>query len=313
MTGDLTALPLLPLSIGLLILCLLGGLALSRLMRGEQAVTRRLDELRGASRPAEPDAARPGGARALVGSLGTVLLGSGLLSRKTVAALEQTLAGAGLRPARVLPLFLGAKLALFLMLPLCALGLAQWAGLAGLGRSLAIAGAAIGGLLLPDFVARQSRKRYLARFEAGLPDALDLLVICAEAGLPLETGIERVAAEMRQSNKPTANELDTLASELKILPDRRQALLNMGQRTGLVTVVQLAGTLAQTLQFGTPLAHALRVLAAELREQMLVRFEERAARLPVLLTLPMVLFILPCIFLVVGGPAIIQVIRTFAR
>ncbi len=96
---------------------------------------------------------------------------------------------------------------------------------------------------------------------------------------------------------------------MKILPDRRQALVNLGLRTGLDSTVQLGGTLAQTLQFGTPLTQALRVLPQEMRDLALIRFEERAARLPVFLTIPMILFILPCVVLVVGGPAAVQVME----
>ena len=87
------------------------------------------------------------------------------------------------------------------------------------------------------------------------------------------------------------------------------ALTNLGTRTGLDCLKRLGSTLIQTMQYGTPLSAALRVLAAELRQETLTKFEERAARLPVLLTLPMILFILPCVFLVVGGPAVIQVVN----
>ena len=174
---------------------------------------------------------------------------------------------------------------------------------------LAMAGMAMAGLLAPDLVIRRLRRQYLAAVERGMPDALDLLVICAEAGLPLETGLARVAEALRESNRPTSLELAAVASEMKILPDRRQALINLGLRTGLDSTVQLGGTLAQTLQFGTPLTQALRVLAQKMRDSALTRFEERAAWLPVFLAIPMILFILPCVVLVVGGPAAVQVIK----
>ena len=97
------------------------------------------------------------------------------------------------------------------------------------------------------------------------------------------------------------------ASELQMMSDSRVALTSMGTRTGLECLVRLGSTLIQTMQYGTPLSAALRMLAQELRQETLTRFEERAARLPVMLTMPMILFILPCVFLVVGGPAIIKV------
>jgi tight adherence protein C len=99
---------------------------------------------------------------------------------------------------------------------------------------------------------------------------------------------------------------------MKILPERRQALINMGIRTELDSLVRLGAVLAQSLKYGTPLTMALRVLAAEMRQMMLTRFEARAARIPVLLTLPMILFVLPCVFIVVAGPAAMEVMRSMA-
>jgi tight adherence protein C len=94
---------------------------------------------------------------------------------------------------------------------------------------------------------------------------------------------------------------------LRIGADRRTALLALGERTGLDNMKRFAGTLIQTMQFGTPLTHALRVLASEMRTDALTKYEEKAAKLPVLLTLPMILFILPTVFIVVGGPAALRI------
>jgi tight adherence protein C len=168
-------------------------------------------------------------------------------------------------------------------------------------------GFAVIGLMLPDFIVRSIRKRYVKSVEAGMPAALDLLIICAEAGLALEAGLERVAEEAQEGARATANELRITANEMKMLSDRRQALVNMGKRTELDSMIRLGTTLAQSLKYGTPLTQALRVLAAEMRQMMLTRFEAKAAKLPVLLTIPMIVFILPCIFVVVAGPAAIQV------
>jgi tight adherence protein C len=99
---------------------------------------------------------------------------------------------------------------------------------------------------------------------------------------------------------------------MRIGADRRTALLALGERTGLDVMRRLAGTLIQTLQFGTPLSQALRVLAAEMRQDNLTKFEERAARLPVFLTIPMIVFILPCVFIIVGGPAGLEIVKTFS-
>jgi tight adherence protein C len=249
----------------------------------------------------------------LVSSLGDAIVSSGLLPSRSVAGLEQTMTAAGQKAATTLPLFVGAKVVLFLGLPVAAWIALELFGGAMHPKIVPVLAAAVIGLLAPDFMVRRARRRYLERLESGLPDALDLLIICSEAGLALEAGFDRVAAEFGDSNVATAQELRTTASEMKILADRRRALLNMGTRTGLDVMVRLGGTLAQTIQYGTPISQALRVLAAEMRQAALTRFEEKAARLPVLLTIPMILFILPCIFLVVGGPAVVSVMETLAR
>jgi tight adherence protein C len=156
---------------------------------------------------------------------------------------------------------------------------------------------------------RYRRKPYIRRVERGLPDALDLLVICAQAGLGLTAAIARVAEEMQHGNQDIGLELALTANELQLMADSRQALLNMGSRTGIDGLARLGTTLVQSMQYGTPLTDSMRVLSAELRQDTLTRFETRAARLGVLLTLPMVVFILPCVFLVVGGPAVVQVLH----
>ena len=277
--------------------------------RRQARVTARIAQVRKAAGTAgQASGSRPT-LSGLLRQLGARIVASGLLSPKNLHAFEQTLASSGFRPSQALPLFLGAKVVLLITLPILGLIASQVFALSFTMAMLAVVGSGMAGLLAPDLIVRRLRRQYLAAVERGMPDALDLLVICAEAGLPLESGLARVAEEMRPTNRPTSLELGTIASEMKILPDRRQALINLGLRTGLDSTVQLGGTLAQTLQFGTPLTQALRVLAQEMRDIALTRFEERAARLPVLLTIPMILFILPCVVLVVGGPAAVQVME----
>ena len=170
-----------------------------------------------------------------------------------------------------------------------------------------VAGGAVVGLLLPETLANNIRQRHLTQVAAGVPDALDMLVICADAGLALEAGLARVAQEIGNLNPALAMELTQTSRELQIGSDMRQAMEALGQRTGLTTLKRLATTLSQSLQYGTPLTQALRTLSAELRQEALIMFEERAGRLPTMMTIPMILFILPCVFLVVAGPAIINV------
>ncbi len=277
-----------------------------------QLLARRVAFMRQAAGAAPQATATRGGLLGPVARIGALLSRSGLLPASTLAELEHTLSSAGLRQEDGLALFVGAKLALTLILPAAAAALVHGSSLATATRALAICGAAAAGLLLPDFIVRRMRRRHLKAVAGGLPDALDMLVICSEAGLGLEAGLERVAVEIEPAHPAVAAELTLTTNELRILPDRRAALRNLGERTGIDTLRRLGATLIQTMQYGTPVSQALRQLAVELRFEMLMRFEAQAARLPVLLTLPMVLFILPCILIVVGGPAALTVMRSFA-
>lgn len=247
----------------------------------------------------------------IVSAVGNAIARSGLLSASTIAELQHTLNLAGFRGGRGLGLFIGSKLVAMLGLPCLAWLLLP--ALAPLLRDGLIAAAGIVGLIAPDYAVRQMRQRHLRQLERGLPDALDLLIICTEAGLSLGPAIGRVATDIRPAHPAVAEELALTANELRVAPDSRTALFNAGARTGLDALKRIALTLAQSMQFGTPLTQALRTLSAEMRQETLTRFEAQAARLPVLLTVPMILFILPCVFLIVGGPAIIQLIATMKK
>ena len=153
------------------------------------------------------------------------------------------------------------------------------------------------------------RKRYQGALDRGLPDALDMMVMCAESGLSLEPTIQRVGEEIEPAHPAIAAELKLTSQEFQMSSDSHVVLANFGERTDLTSVRRVCATLSQTLQYGTPLSEALRVLSGEMRQEMLTRFEEKAARLPVLLTVPMILFILPSLFLIVGGPAVMQVLN----
>jgi tight adherence protein C len=245
----------------------------------------------------------------MVSAIGNAIARSGMLSTRTLADLEQTLITAGFRGGHGLGLFVGSKLLLLLGLPVIAFVVVQQFGLQPMVRNLVVLGAALVGLLGPDRAVRRMRQRHLRTLERGLPDALDLLYICSEAGLGLGPALSRVSIEMRQSNKAVADELGQTASELRVTSDSCAALLNIGTRTGVEGIKRLATTLSQSIQYGTPMNQALRSLSGELRQEMLTRFEARAARLPVMLTVPMIVFILPCVFLIVGGPAILQLLE----
>jgi tight adherence protein C len=137
----------------------------------------------------------------------------------------------------------------------------------------------------------------------GLPDALDLLVICAEAGLTVDAAFHRVAKELGRAYPELGDEFQLTAIELGFLNDRRNAFENLATRVNLEAVKGVVTTMIQTEKYGTPLASALRVLSAEFRNERMMRAEEKAARLPAIMTVPLILFILPVLFVVILGPA----------
>jgi tight adherence protein C len=174
-------------------------------------------------------------------------------------------------------------------------------------------GCGIGGWFVPALLVGRSIKARTKAVVAGLPDALELLVICVEAGLAFEDGLGRVVGELETSRPILAEELAFTAADLKILPSREAALANLAERIDAPSVGSVVTTLNQTLRYGTPLAQALRMVASELRNDTLVRLEERANQLPSLMTIPMMLFIMPTIFLIVAGPAALRVMDIMSR
>jgi tight adherence protein C len=157
----------------------------------------------------------------------------------------------------------------------------------------------------PWLYARNAAMRRQAALAKGLPEALDLLVICAESGLALDAALARTGRELAPARPAIAAELTTTAVELGFLPRRADAFANLAQRVPLPAVAALGDTLVQTERFGTPLAAALRVMADESRAARLLGAEAKAARLPALMTVPMIAFVLPPLFVILVGPAII--------
>jgi tight adherence protein C len=174
---------------------------------------------------------------------------------------------------------------------------------------IAVAGMAAG-TYLPKVLLKNLIQRRQQRVFKSLPDALDLLVICAEAGLGLDAAIKRVGAEMATSSPDLSDEFGLTAVELSFLPDRREALKNLARRLAMPQVDGLVNTLTQTEKYGTPLADALRILSQEFRVARMMKAEQRAARLPATMTVPMMVFILPPLFVVLIGPAIVEVLGT---
>jgi len=291
-----------------------------RMSDGDIQLAARMDAARGtwaasADQPSARDARTAGAMQftaRMVTSIGRWFMLSGLLPGKTRVKLQQTLASSGFLGPNALALFLGSKLLLLSGLPVVAWLGAQHMDVQGTNRILIILGSGVLGMIAPDNIIGRLRKGRIKQLEAGLPDALDLMVICAQAGLSLTPALARVVQELHTARPEISRELEEMLRELEMVADPAVALGNIGKRTGLDSLKRLGSTLLQTMQYGTPLSEALRTLSNELRQQTLTRFEERAARLPVLLTLPMMIFILPCVFIIVGGPAVIQLMKAFS-
>ena len=246
-----------------------------------------------------------------VAGVGGAVASSGVFSGKALAGIRSQLATAGLRGGNALGVFLGSKIILACACPVAVIAFLPSDIAPGLPHKMIIVGSAIVGLLLPEWILRFLQKRYIGAIEAGLPDMLDMLVMCTESGLSLEPALVRVCQEIGPIHPAMAQELRLTTGELHILTDTRMAFTNLGERSGVRGLKRLSSTLIQTLQYGTPLGPSLRSLTGEMRQEMLTKFEERAGRLPALLTLVMIVFILPSLFLTIGGPAIIQVLRQF--
>ncbi len=167
------------------------------------------------------------------------------------------------------------------------------------------------GYYLPDIIVRNQTEKRKALLTKALPDSLDLLVICADAGLSLDASFKRIARETRETCSEMAAEMELTAVELSFLPNRQKALENLSDRTDLAMIQAVVNSLRQSEKYGTPIAQSLRVLAAEFRNERMLKAEEKASRLPALMAIPLMLFIFPPLFVVLGGPAILKITDSF--
>jgi tight adherence protein C len=230
-------------------------------------------------------------------------------SEKDKAQIERTLMPFGIPTAMAAPLLVLGKLFFLLLCPGIAYGYHVFSG--DLGSPMVTLMIGFGaGIMLPNIIVGQIRKRHVAILNRAMADTLDLLVVCAEAGLGLESAIDRVAADLRKATPAMAMEFAQLSQELRLLPDRSQAMERFAERAQVDGLRRLASTLAQAMRYGTPLGQALRALAADQRQDRLTRLEEKAARLPALLVVPLILFIMPPLFLVLVGPSMLKLFDT---
>lgn len=169
------------------------------------------------------------------------------------------------------------------------------------------------GFYLPDLWLKLKISERRTKIQKGLPDALDLLVVCVEAGMSLDSAIHRVGEEIRLENKELSDELLFMNLEIRAGKQRREAMKNLALRTNLDDINSLVTLLVQTDKFGTSVAQALRVYSDAFRTARMQRAEEIAAKLPVKLMIPLALFVFPSMFVVLLGPPAIQIFRVFFK
>jgi tight adherence protein C len=274
---------------------------------------RRHDELRAGLIAAQPSRHRRQGT---MGAMRAVASRLNLLkSRRTNDAAEK-LARAGWRSKDALITFMVMKLVLPFAFGAGAFVFLDWPALGEMSptlHSIVPLMAVLGGFYAPDVAVRNAAMKREQAIRKGLPDALDLLVICAGAGLSMDAALTRVAREIAPAAPEVADELGLTAIELGFLPDRRKALDNLTRRCQIEPMRGVVNTLKQTERYGTPLAHSLRVLASEYRSERMLKAEEKAARLPAMLTVPMIIFILPPLMIVLIGPGILRTIDALSK
>lgn len=177
---------------------------------------------------------------------------------------------------------------------------------------IALIVAVLGGHRLTNMNLEMLANKRLEAINNGVPDLIDLMVICTESGLDLNRSIRRIAREMRTSNPTLADELSLTSIELEMIPDHKQVFANLENRTDCMQIKTLSKTLSQSIEYGSSLAVSLRDLAVESRQRRMLEAEGRAAQAPTLLTLPMMFFIMPCLFIVMLGPVIIGMVKSFS-
>ena len=244
------------------------------------------------------------------------LEGMKVLQESQVKIIQQKLAQAGIRNKELAVVVIFARMVLPVVLGFAGVVALYWLEMfpdwGSFKRFMAFAALIVAGYKGPELYLKNKSNKRTDAIRKGLPDALDLLVICAEAGLTVDAAFNRVAKELGRAYPELGDEFALTAIELSFLTERRQAFENFAYRVDLDAVKGVVTTMIQTERYGTPLASALRVLSAEFRNERMMRAEEKAARLPAIMTVPLILFILPVLFIVILGPAACSISDAFS-
>ncbi len=241
-------------------------------------------------------------------------IGSRLESRqRDIGALRLYLIQAGYPGATAPAVYLGSRLALPAVLAVAALTLMPALGFPLAWNLIAAFWFTVVGYVFPAMWVGSQRRARQKQMQKALPDALDLLVVCVEAGLALNQALMRVAEEVERLSPVLTEQLTLVNLEIRAGTAREDALRNLGDRTGIEDIMSLVAMLIQTDRFGTSIAQALRVHADTVRTKRRQRAEEAAAKTTIKLVFPLVLFIFPTMFVVILGPAIIQIVETLSN
>jgi tight adherence protein C len=230
---------------------------------------------------------------------------------ENIDQLRAVLTSAGFNHYRVLPIWIGVKTVSMYAFPAIVFLVSELSERSQMDVLIfTLFGVAIG-IMGPRLILLMMKRRFDAAIRLGTPDMIDLLVVCSEAGMGLESGLQRVAEEMRGTNRAMGQVLTSLLDDLRVLSSRAEAFEKLAATSdGLRRV----GTMiSQSLQYGTPLGLALRTIAGDLRRERITKLEERAHKLGAKLTIPMVLFLLPAMFVILGGSPFLHLIRTFQQ
>jgi tight adherence protein C len=293
--------------------------ALWQVLRPKDAFERRLEQIIEGKERLRQDllATRRGRQRLTpVGMMRQAVTRLNLLRSKHAAEARGMLARAGFRSQDAMVAYLFAQVSCPLLFGILMLADTHLLHLMPLPPQFGFApamAAVLFGFYAPKIYLRNAANKRAKELQKALPDGLDLMVICAEAGLSLDATLARVSRELGNTWPELGEEFGITAAELTFLPERRMAFENLTARTDSDGVRGVVNTLQQTAKFGTPLAQSLRVLAAEMRQARMTRAEEKAARLPAMLTVPMIVFILPTLFIVLLGPSVISVMDSMMK
>ena len=223
--------------------------------------------------------------------------------------LRTILQSSGFNHHRTLPIWIGVKTVSMYLFPIVAFCAAQILGYPLTDALIVTLIGVVIGIMGPRLILSVLRRRFNAAIRLGTPDMIDLLVVCSEVGMGLESALERVAEEMNETNPAMSRVLYGLLDDLRILPNRTEAFEKLASTSeGLRRFGVMVG---QSLQYGTPLSQALRSIATDLRRERITNLEERAHKLGAKLTIPMVLFLLPAMFVILGGSPFLHLMRTF--